>query len=208
MTEEKEQNMEAKILQVAEEQFLKNGYAMTSLAEITRLAGCNHALLHYYFRTKEKLFTRIFYEKSKLFMSVLMKEDKSNDDFLTKIRHKVEEYLTLLEANENIPFFFMNELLTNPNRLTFIRENTNIELLKTQILPDFDNEIQEAVKKGEIRPISAINLLLDIISLCAFSILTLPILQQMFQLDETGKRLFLAQRKAEIIEMIIRNLKP
>lgn len=208
MSEDKEENMEDKILQIAEEQFLKKGFAMTSLAEIAKLAGCNHALLHYYFRTKEKLFTRIFFEKSKLFVSILNADDNSNDDFLTKIRHKVERYFDLLEANQNIPFLFINEMLTNPSRLMFIHENTNIELMKTQILPNFEKEIEQAVQRGEIRPITPLNLLLDIIALCAFTMLSLPILQEVLQIDENDKKAILAQRKTDIVENILRYLRP
>lgn len=208
MAVEKEQNMEEKILRIAEEQFLKNGFAVTSLSEIAKLAGCNHALLHYYFRTKENLFTRIFYEKSKLFMSILTYDDNSDDDFMTKICHKIERYWGVLAENQNIPFLFVNELTTNPNRLTFIHENPNFGLLKSQILPNFQDEINQAVERGEIRPISSVNLLLDIISLCAFAMLSLPILQEIFQFDEEGKKKFLAQRKAEIVETISKKLKP
>lgn len=200
--------MEKKILQVAEEQFLKKGFAMTSLADIAKLAGCNHALLHYYFRTKEKLFTRIFYEKSKLFLSILSNNDVVEGNFLDKIRSRVERYLDLLEENQSIPFLFINELLTNPSRMVFIHENANFELLKTHILPAFKVEIEHAVERGEIRPITPINLLLNIISLCAFAMLSLPIMQEAFQFDEEGKKQFLAQRKAEIVEVVLRSLRP
>ena len=50
-----QQNMEQIILEVAEELFLDKGYALTSTTEIAKKAGCNQALIHYYFRTKENL---------------------------------------------------------------------------------------------------------------------------------------------------------
>ena len=52
----KEQNLEIQILQAAEELFLSNGFAGTSTTDIAKRVGCNQALVHYYFRTKENLF--------------------------------------------------------------------------------------------------------------------------------------------------------
>ena len=47
------------ILEVAREVFTKNGYDGTSMQMIADAAGINKSLLHYYYRSKEKLFKRI-----------------------------------------------------------------------------------------------------------------------------------------------------
>ena len=52
--------MEQAILRAAERLFLDKGFALTSTTEIAREAGCNQALVHYYFRTKENLFSKRF----------------------------------------------------------------------------------------------------------------------------------------------------
>ena len=55
--------MEQSILKVAEQLFLDKGFNRTSTTEIARVVGCNQTLIHYYFRTKENLFNRIFEKK-------------------------------------------------------------------------------------------------------------------------------------------------
>ena len=55
--------MEIQILETAEKLFLEKGFASTSTTEIAREVGCNQALVHYYFRTKENLFNTIFEQK-------------------------------------------------------------------------------------------------------------------------------------------------
>ena len=52
----KDNNMEQQILQCAEELFLEKGFSLVSTTDIAKKAGCNQALVHYYFRTKENLF--------------------------------------------------------------------------------------------------------------------------------------------------------
>ena len=69
---------EQTILKVAEVLFLKRGYAQTSTTEIAREARCNQSLIHYYYRTKENLFTRIYEKKLSLFLSDFINGSKSN----------------------------------------------------------------------------------------------------------------------------------
>ena len=57
------QSMESIILETAERLFLEKGFAMTSTTEIAKEVGCNQALVHYYYRTKENLFNVIFEQK-------------------------------------------------------------------------------------------------------------------------------------------------
>ena len=47
------------ILEAARRQFVQNGYAATRTEEIAQEAGVTKAMVHYYFRTKEKLFDEI-----------------------------------------------------------------------------------------------------------------------------------------------------
>jgi AcrR family transcriptional regulator len=66
MDSKEEQSMEQAILEAAEKLFLEKGFASTSTTQIAREVGCNQALVHYYYRTKENLFNTIFENKFKL----------------------------------------------------------------------------------------------------------------------------------------------
>lgn len=50
----KKDNTEQAILQAAETEFLDKGFALAKTTEIAKQAGVTHAMLHYYYRTKEK----------------------------------------------------------------------------------------------------------------------------------------------------------
>ncbi len=58
-------NTQQLILEAAEVEFLEKGYEKARTTEIARRAGVNHAMLHYYFQSKEKLFHRVFEDKVK-----------------------------------------------------------------------------------------------------------------------------------------------
>ena len=46
---------EQEILNAAEEEFFRNGYDATSTAVIAKRAGVTHAMVNYYFRSKEEI---------------------------------------------------------------------------------------------------------------------------------------------------------
>jgi AcrR family transcriptional regulator len=54
--EEKSQN---RILKAARQEFSEKGYDGSRMAEISRKAGVNQAMLHYYFNTKENLYEQV-----------------------------------------------------------------------------------------------------------------------------------------------------
>ena len=60
MKEKEDVNTEQAIMEAAEKEFLDKGYTLTKTTEIARIAGVNHAMLHYYFRTKDNLFEKVF----------------------------------------------------------------------------------------------------------------------------------------------------
>jgi len=53
-------NAEEKIIEVAEEVFVKEGFNGARMQSIADKAGLNKALLHYYYRSKQKLFYAVF----------------------------------------------------------------------------------------------------------------------------------------------------
>ena len=56
---EHEMNTEQKILDAAKDVFQQKGMTGARMQEIADKAGINKALLHYYYRTKDKLFEKV-----------------------------------------------------------------------------------------------------------------------------------------------------
>ena len=110
----KEQNLENEILMAAEDLFLEKGFAGTSTTDIARRVGCNQALVHYYFRTKENLFLRVFNGKVETILTTLQKPLlEQGAEFTDKLRSTIGAYFDFLTANSRLPFFVINELLCN-----------------------------------------------------------------------------------------------
>ena len=120
---ERDQSTEQAIVTAAEELFLEHGYAKTSTVEIAKRAGCNQALVHYYFRTKENLFQEIFSKKILAFLRGVVSLDQQDLPFEQSIARLVESHFNLLHANPRLAFLVVSEMTTNPERLSSLKRN-------------------------------------------------------------------------------------
>ncbi len=198
-------NMEDRILQHAERLFISKGYALTSMTEIAKETGCNQALVHYYFRTKEKLFQKIFEEKIIVFFNAFNDIESLEGDFLTKFQRKIERYLDLLSENSQLPFMLLNEITTNPSQLSAVKEQ--IIASRNNVFNKFEHDLNEAVKKGEIRAVDAVSLTLDVFSLSVSIFLFLPVLSGLDIIDKGVSEVFVEERKKAIVQTIINSIR-
>ena len=200
------QGTETKILQAAEKEFFEKGYAGARTASIAEAAGVTHAMLHYYFRTKDKLFERIVSEKiNKLGDIVLSAIGDSNLPLEDRIRQGVERHFDFISANRDLPRFIVNEVLTGPEIVRTI--GTSIQNIVNNVLSNLQHEIDEYAAKGLCLHIDARMLLIDIVSLNVFPFMAAPIVQGAIGDSYESYDEFLALRKKENVETILRKLK-
>ena len=195
------QTTEDVILAAAEQEFLDKGYSMTRMTEIARLAGVNHALLHYYYRSKDKLFATIFEKKMQevifSFLSVITQDLALKD----KIKAGVEAHFDFIALNPKLPFFIVNEFLTNSERVKSVRPI--LAPIIKELYDSFEKDLQKAIEANEIRPITSANLIYDIITLNICSFIVKPLALQLLELKEEEYQSFINQRKAENVNTIL-----
>lgn len=202
----KNTNTEQAIIEVAEKLFLEKGFALTSTTEIAKEVGCNQALVHYYFRTKDKLFEAIFEKKIRMFVSAFIKKQEENLSFQEKLTIVIESHFDMLKANPKIPFLFFNELTTNPKRLISLKDKI-IELPGSVYL-HMEKELQHEIKKGTIRPISAIDLLISIFSLNVMLFIASPIIKTIGAVSDEEFNKIIENRKKENVYIILKSIEP
>ena len=197
---------EQKIMQAAERLFLEKGFALTSTGEIAKDAGCNQALVHYYFRTKDRLFETIFQKKITVFITDFMQIGGKRIPFEEKLRRKIEAHFDMLDANRQLPFLFLNELITNPARIASVKENFGV--LPAKVYRQFSEELEKEIAKGTVRNISPLDIVLSVFSLNIVVFLMLPVFREVFGMDETAFRELADRRKKENVAMVLASLRP
>lgn len=204
----KEQNLESLILKSAEELFLEKGFSGTSTTDIAKHVGCNQALVHYYFRTKENLFLQVFNDKVETILATLQKPLlQQNVGFNEKLRNAIGAYFDFLTANSRLPFFVINELLCNKERLQSAYKYFMQNTLRNNVFGLIDSVVQAEVQKGTIRQVSTVDFVLDIVSLTVFNFVVLPIYSDLSGSTEDEKSEFINNRKEEIIQLVINGMR-
>lgn len=206
MTSERDNTMEQQILETAERLFMEKGFALTSTTEIAKAVGCNQALVHYYFRTKEKLFESIFERKAQLMLSSILKMDDPTQPFEERLRKLVENHFDIMVENPQLPFLFLNELLTNPKRLELLTQK--FQMLPLTIMERFADDLQKEIDKGRIRYVTPISILLTVLSLNLTPFIIRPIFQKMTNTSDELFNVIIQQRKQENILILMRSLMP
>ena len=197
---------EALILKAAEKEFFNNGYAGARTTSIAEAAGVTHAMLHYYFRTKENLFEKIIAEKMASLKEVMLSAMGEKDlPLFDRIKQGVERHFDFIANNPMLPRFVINEIFSHPERYDMIGKAINS--IASSLLEDLQAQIDKTAGKGECRKIDARMLLLDIISLNIFSFVAAPVIEPILGPWFSETNGFLEKRKAENVETILRKLK-
>lgn len=205
-TETKSVNTEQLILEAAEREFLLKGYAGARTSAIAEAAGVTHAMLHYYFRTKDKLFDTILDRKIKLLRDVMLGSIGDADKPLfQKLADTVSNHIDFLAANPDLPRFMVNEIFYNPARMQQI-----LPLMKAhapQVVANLQRQIDDMAAGGECRRIDAAMLMVDIVSLNVFSFMAAPMVESMLGDRFSDRASFIEQRKRENIDTIMRKIR-
>ncbi|HAQ17987.1 MAG TPA: TetR/AcrR family transcriptional regulator [Prolixibacteraceae bacterium] len=196
--ETKKDSTEDKILEAAKNVFVTKGMEGARMQEIADEAGINKALLHYYFRSKERLFEAIFTGIINMAFPKIMDILRSDAGIVTKIELVIDAYIDLLLKHPFIPGFVMKELNRDPSGLfkLVVKFGLNPRVV-------FD-QLQEAMERGEIIRMKPQHLAANIISMCVFPFAARPILSfVMFRDDPVALEAFYSERATVIKQFVI-----
>ena len=197
----KKDNTEDKILNAAQEVFIQKGMDGTRMQEIADTAGINKALLHYYFRTKQKLYEAIF---QKVFKQVFPKIEMfvlSDRPIEEKVEIFVENYIGVLIKNPYLPTFILKEINRDPEFLASVLKSQGIN--PSQIFKMFEREIEA----GNIRKMDPRELMVNLLALSIFPFAAKPLMQLMlFENDKKAYNQFLQNRKTTVKEFVLNSI--
>ena len=205
MSEQVAQSKEQQILEAAEREFLKKGYDGARTTSIAKAAGVTHAMLHYYFRTKEQLFER-FIDKKMSEVVPLLTHLFGNSDLplVERIEKTISVHFDFVATNPDLPRFLINEILPYKERCDlFYSKVANFLYLFNNL----QREVNEAAARGEVEQFNVLLLFQSILSLNIFPSLMANIIENLLSDNRQSIEMLLAQRKTENIELIMRRIK-
>lgn len=195
---------EQKILEAAKIVFIKKGFDGARMEDIAKQADINKALVHYYFRSKDKLFEQIFDTFAAQILPNITLVMESEGSIYDKIEVFVHNYIDFFMKNPDLPIFVLTEINRNPDRVIAMLNNTQ-NFPKMQ---QFIGQLMVEVQLGKVKPINPIHFFLNMMSLCVFPFVAKPMIKTMIKLSEEDFNTILNQRKQEVTRFIFDAIKP
>lgn len=189
----------------SEELFLEKGYRQATTTEIARRAGVTHAMLHYYFHTKEQIFFKVLDKNLReLFSSVRQAMSETHQTFWENLQSGVLLLLRFLDQHRQLPGLLYEVSRHNPDLLKRYRENL---LQMIQALGAHHRSLLEReVAEGRCNEVSFEQLFLDILTLSFSTYMWVPSLAGVADLPDDELERMLLRRHEEIIALLYHRL--
>jgi TetR/AcrR family transcriptional regulator len=167
---------EEKILSAAHAEFCEKGLDGARMESIAKRAGVNKALLHYYFRSKEKLFkVTIKNVVSELWNDVShrLSSYSKETDLRALINAIVSAYITTFEAHPELPRVIIRETMQNSPILHEAIDNifSSMSIAPETIFSIYNKEL----KCGGIKNIEIFHFMMNLIGMCAITFVIQPV---------------------------------
>src|SRR5436190_21264638 len=152
-TEETEQ----RILDAAHAVFVRSGTAGARTQEIAKEAGVNPALLHYYFRSKERLAEAVFKRAAGQLLPAVIRILASDAELEDKVRQVVQVEIDHLSKAPYLPGYVLSELAHHPERapqlIAAVTGDVPLEV-GARLRSVLAAQIQARVRAGTMHPIA------------------------------------------------------
>lgn len=195
--------MEHKIIEAAKATFLKKGYKDTNMADIAAEVGLTRPAMHYYFRTKERLFQAVFGDILMSFIPQIKESLSADIPLELKISQIVEAYMSVLEDSPTLPVFIIQEINRDIDNIISIALDNNLVELGQSVV----NVLNREMKEGRIRKMPLIELGYTFYGLMMVPFLARPAGQMIFGRDSYSPE-FLQEWKENVIRQMVYLLKP
>lgn len=184
---------------------MRKGLDGARMQDIADEAGINKALLHYYFRSKEGLFSEVFQREMADFDRGMREVMASDLPVVEKLARCAEADVDHFQEHPDRPLFLLNEMGRNPEVVRqFICQND-----KRGAVADFRRQVADEVASGRLRPdADADQILLDLISLVVFPYLAREMICETFGLEPEQYTELLAKRRTHIGQILADHLRP
>lgn len=202
MDEQLDLTTEQKILEAAKKIFLAKGLDGARMQDIADEAGINKAMLHYYFRSKDKLFEQIFAEVAGHFLPKIMAIFESDETVFEKIETFCAEYINQVIKTPYVPIFILNEINRHPEQ--FLKKVFGNKMPPVEKII---KQLEKEKKQGIIKKVEPLQLLLNVMSLCIFPFVARPMIQLITGMDRTQFNIMMEQRKKDVPRLIIESIK-
>src|ERR1700704_805580 len=208
---QRDESTEQRILDAAHLVFIRSGTAGARTQEIAKEAGVNSALLHYYFRSKERLAEAVFIRAAGQLLPAVIRILASDAPLDDKVERVVQTELEHLAKTPYLPGYILSELAHHPERAgQLVAAVTGMvpAEIGMRVSGVLRAQIDEGVRAGRMHPIAPDQFIVNLLSMCVFPFAARPMLMALLGVDQAGFDRFIDRRRTELAPFFLRALRP
>lgn len=190
--------MEEKIVEVAKQVFQENGYEMTSMSDIATRAGINRPTLHYYFRTKERMFQAVAAPILDDFIPQVETIIMSESPFMVKVERLLDAYMLIFKENPSLPRFVVGEMHRDIDNFLHLVGEFRTEPVFRLLLETLQNEMNS----GHLKQVPIPVVMGTFYALLTFPFLAGNMLTRLFFDSEEKYNAFLEEWKVNVLSQL------
>lgn len=192
---------EEEILKAAEEEFFANGYDACSTAVIAKRAGVTHAMVNYYFRTKEKLFIQILDNHVYELLGCLKPLMHTDGDVVRVATDAAAVIFDKMNEDRKFAYLISDISRTHPDFL--LRYKETFDTVCKDSIRMHSERLEKCIADGHAAHCTMNDIYSSVITLAISPFLYLPLLENVAGMTPEMTDAFLASRKEEMIRILI-----
>jgi len=187
--------LETRIVESAKTLFVERGFEKTNMSDIATAVGINRSTLHYYFRTKDKMFQAVFGSLVSSFLPRIQDIFSEDIEFMDKIKKILDEYIDIFLANPSLPKFILGEIQRDVKHLLDVMQSLQFDYYLSSI----EKIVLEEMEKGNLKKVPIPFVFLTFYSQMTFPFLSKNLIIGLFYDNEDGFDKFLEEWKANVM---------
>ena len=192
----KARDTEQLIVDTARKIFLVDGRLHATTEDIGKEAGLPRTSVHYYFRTRDVLFKRVFAEALEDLTKRLNSIVESDLPFDAKMDQYVETWLSYSIRYPHLDTFVVTEIINQ--KYVPVDKKAGVRM------NDFMKQIQKAMDRGILVKMPPTHFVLNLFSLLRYPSIAAPLYKQLLGVSDKQYQKFIKERKAFILKSLLR----
>ncbi len=186
------------IKDTAKKVFFTEGRLRATTQDIADAAGINRASIHYYFRSRQLLFNKVFIEANNEMKEKLDAVFEEESSLKVKVKKFVEIFIEKSLKHPYLELFIVTEFNSYPDmKFHMTPPDTAAERMAK-----LNKELQVEIKAGTIKPITPHQFIITLISLCSYPFIGRPLVKHFLDLNDEAYNKLMIERKAVIMRLL------
>ena len=199
---EKTASAEERILEAALAEFAEKGFYGARTQAIAAAAGVNKAMVHYYFRSKEKLYNHVIRKVIRNLLGNVAAVWLASEPVKTRLGKVVDVYLDNMAKNQGIVRIIQREMVDGGQGIAKIFKDREVkELIGTPLSPQ---ELFGLIGRDlGVSPREALHFFINMIGMCIISFTSPPMLAALARVDIPDFPTYLEERRVAVKAMLM-----